>query len=207
MDFFTKLLEQLEAFVTTHLWFAPLAAVLLPFLEAIIPSLPLTVLIGFNMSIMASVYGNVAGTAYTIILSTLGSMAGMVLIFFLIRVTLAPYFARKVEENKYGRMFLNVVEGPNLFAILVILSNPFLPSSILNYALALTKTKFTRYLFLTITSRLVIVTFLVFLGSLFDIQTHPLNILWLFLAYFALLGIWLLWRHFHKIPQEIKPEK
>jgi len=206
LDFLYNFLDKLEAFVITHLWFAPLSAVLLPFLEAIIPSLPLTVLIGFNLSIMASVFGNVAGTAYTILLSTLGSMAGMILIFGLIRMTLAPYFARKVEENKYGRMFLNVVDGPNLFAVLVILSNPFLPSSILNYALALTKTKLSRYLFLTITSRLVIVTFLVFLGSLFDIQTHPLNILWLFLVYFALLGLWLLWRHFCKKKEDIKPE-
>lgn len=206
MKFLYDILEKLETFVTAHMWFAPLSAVLLPFLEAIIPSLPLTVLIGFNLSIMASVYGSVPGTIYTVILSTLGSLAGMILIFGLIRATFAPYFARKVEENKFGKMFLNVVEGPNLFAIFIILSNPFLPSSILNYALALTKTKFSRYLFLTLTSRLVIIVFLVFLGSLFDIQAHPLNILWLFLAYFGLLGIWVLWRRFHKRTDKPNPE-
>jgi uncharacterized membrane protein YdjX (TVP38/TMEM64 family) len=116
-------------------------------------------------------------------------------------VTLAPRFVKKVQENKYGVMFLNVVEGPNLFLILVVLSNPFLPSSILNYALSLTKTKVSRYLFLTLTSRLIIVLFLVFLGSVFDIQNHPINILWLLLVYGFLFLIWYVWYHYGKKKQ------
>ncbi|HQN75075.1 MAG TPA: hypothetical protein PK160_03450, partial [Bacillota bacterium] len=46
---------------------------------------------------------------------------------------------------------------------------------------------------LTISSRLIIIMFLVFLGSMFDIQTHPLNVLWMMLVYFALLGGWILY--------------
>lgn len=193
MNFFTNLWDQFQQFVLNNMWFAPLSALLLPFVEALIPSLPLTILISFNLSIMASAYGTVSGTIYTVLLSTLGSFLGMLLIFGLIRVTLAPYFAKKVEDHKYGKMFLNLVSGPNAFLVLIILSNPFLPSSILNYALSLTKTKVTRYIFLTLTSRLIIILFLVFLGSIFNIQAHPLNILWVLLVYLGMLGIWMIW--------------
>ncbi|MDD4184898.1 MAG: VTT domain-containing protein [Candidatus Izemoplasmatales bacterium] len=195
MKFIEDLLEKLSLFIQNNMWFAPLSAVLLPFVEALIPSLPLTLLIGFNLSIMASAFGNLQGTILTIVLSTLGSFLGMFLVFLLIRATLAPSFARKVEANKYGKMFLDVVRGPNLIPILMVMSNPFLPSSVLNYALSLTRTKTAKYLFLTITSRLIIVLFLVFLGSIFDIQSHPLNILWLFLAYLGIFAIWYVYYH------------
>jgi len=35
--------------------------------------------------------------------------------------------------------------------------------------------------------------FLIFLGSIFDIQSHPLNVLWMMLVYFILLGVWVLY--------------
>jgi len=203
MSFLVNLWNQFQEFVLINMWFAPLSAVLLPFIEALIPSLPLTILISFNVSIMASAYGNVSGTFYTILLSTIGSFLGMLLIFGIIRLTLAQYFAKKVEDHKYGKMFLNLVSGPNAFLVLIILSNPFLPSSILNYALSLTKTKFTRYVFLTLSSRLIIILFLVFLGSIFNIQAHPLNILWVLLVYMGLLGLWLLWTKLLKKKQPL----
>lgn len=193
LNFLYDWLAQFQQFILDHLWFAPLSAVLLPFLEALIPSLPLTILISFNLSIMASSYGTATGTILTILLSTLGSMIGMVGIFFLIRWTLAPYFTKKVQDNKYGKMFLNLVQGPNTFLVLILLSNPFLPSSILNYALSLTNIKVSRYLWLTLVSRLLIVIFLVFLGSIFNIQQHPLNALWVLLVYTLLFFVWGFW--------------
>jgi len=202
MNYFYDLLAKFQDFVLNNLWFAPLSAVLLPFLEALLPSLPLTILISFNLTIMASAYGALPGTLLTIVLSTLGSLLGMILIFFLIRYTLGSYFAKKVETHPYGKKFLNIVEGPNTFLVLMLLSNPFLPSSILNYALSLTKIKISKYLWLTTISRLIIIVFLVFLGSVFDIQSHPFNALWVLITYFALFGLWVLWRKIDKNKKE-----
>lgn len=188
-----------QDFIVNHIWLAPLSTVLLPFIEALIPSLPLTLLVSFNLSIMGSSLGGILGTLLTIVLSTLGSFLGMLLIFIIIRLTLAPYFAKKVQENKYGRKFLHLVEGPDTVLVFLILSNPFLPSSILNYALSLTEIKVSRYILLTLSSRLVIMIFLVFLGSLFNIQNNVLNIIWVFVVYFVLFGLYLLWRkYFYK---------
>lgn len=193
MDFLYDWLELLRDFIQNNIWLAPLFGVVLPFIEALFPSIPLTVLIAFNLGVLSNAFGNVEGTVLTVLLSTLGSFIGMFAIFLLIRVTFAEYFARKVNDNKYGRMFLNIVNGKNVWFVLILLSNPFMPSAILNYALSLTKIKVPKYVFLTLTSRLIIVLFLVFLGSVFDIQSHPLNVLWMMLAYFALLGVWIIY--------------
>jgi len=192
MDFFFDWLNVIRQIIQDNIWLAPLFGVILPFIEAIIPSFPLTVIVAFNLSVFSVAYGSLNGTILTIILSTLGSFLGMFLIFIIIRLTVANYFAKKVKENKFGRIFLNVVEGKNVVVVLMLMSNPFLPSSILNYALSLTKVKVSKYIMLTISSRLIIIMFLVFLGSMFDIQTHPLNVLWMMLVYFALLGGWIL---------------
>jgi len=193
MDLFFEWLNVIRQIIQDNIWLAPLFGVVLPFAEAILPSFPLTVIVAFNLSVFSVAYGTLNGTILTILLSTLGSFLGMFLIFIIIRLTVADYFAKKVKENKFGRIFLNVVEGKNVVVVLMLMSNPFLPSSILNYALSLTKVKVSKYIMLTISSRLIIILFLVFLGSIFDIQTHPLNVLWMMLVYFALLGGWILY--------------
>jgi uncharacterized membrane protein YdjX (TVP38/TMEM64 family) len=193
MDFFFDWLNVIRQIIQDNIWLAPLFGVVLPFAEAILPSFPLTVIVAFNLSVFSVAYGTLNGTILTILLSTFGSFLGMFLIFIIIRLTVADYFAKKVKENKFGRVFLNVVEGKNVVVVLMLMSNPFLPSSILNYALSLTKVKVSKYIMLTISSRLIIILFLVFLGSIFDIQTHPLNVLWMMLVYFALLGGWILY--------------
>lgn len=193
MDLFFEWLNVIRQIIRDNIWLAPLFGVVLPFAEAILPSFPLTVIVAFNLSVFSVAYGTLNGTILTILLSTLGSFLGMFLIFIIIRLTVADYFAKKVKENKFGRIFLNVVEGKNIVVVLMLMSNPFLPSSILNYALSLTKVKVSKYIMLTISSRLIIILFLVFIGSIFDIQTHPLNVLWMMLVYFALLGGWILY--------------
>jgi uncharacterized membrane protein YdjX (TVP38/TMEM64 family) len=193
MNFFYDLLETIRQLIQDNLWLAPLFGVVLPFIEAVIPSIPLTVVVAFNLSIFSTAFGTLEGTLLAISFSVLGSFLGMFLIFLIIRVTVADYFLKKVKKNKYGKIFLNVVEGKNIWVVLMLLSNPFLPSSILNYALSLTKVKISKYIFLTLTSRLIIILFLVFLGSVFNLQNHPLNVLWMMLVYFAMLGLWILY--------------
>ncbi|HOP56769.1 MAG TPA: VTT domain-containing protein [Bacillota bacterium] len=193
MEWLYALLDKFELFISSNVWFAPLSAFILPFIEALIPSLPLSVLVAFNLNIMQQVYGEIVGTGLTVFLSVLGSFAGMFLIFGLIRLTLEPYFARKVQNHKYGKMFLEIAEGSKSVPILLLMSNPFLPSSIINYALSLTKIKTGRYIWLTIVSRFFVMMFLILLGSLFDVQNHLINIVWFTLAYSLLFVLWYIW--------------
>ena len=199
MDFFTDILNRIEIIIQNHIWLAPLFGLLLPFIEAIIPTLPLAIIISFNLSVLGAAFGALEGTILTIALSTLGSFLGMILIYFIIRLTLADYFIKKVQKYRYGHAFLHAVEGKSFWFVLALLSNPFLPSSILNYALSLAKVNVKKYLFLTAVSRLIIMIFMVFLGSVFSLQDNPMNVLWMMLAYFVILGLWLLFlRHRQK---------
>lgn len=187
MKWIYDILEKIQIFIENHLWIAPIFSVLLPFLEAIIPSLPLTAIIALNITVLSTAFGPVSGTFLAVILSTIGSFLGMLLIFAIIRKTLSRKFVEKVEKSEHGKWFIDIVESGNTGLMLTILSNPLLPSSILNYAISLTNIKVKKYVFLTLTSRIIIILFLVFLGSLFDIQAKPLNILWVMLVYSGII--------------------
>jgi uncharacterized membrane protein YdjX (TVP38/TMEM64 family) len=187
MDWIYELLNQISNYINENLWIAPLFGVLLPFVEAIIPSLPLTAIVALNVSVLSAAFGAGSGTVLAIILSTLGSFLGMFLIFIIIRKTISQKFIQKVEQNQYGKWFVNIAESGNTGIMLTILSNPLLPSSILNYAISLTNIKVRKYIFLMLTSRIIIVLFLVFLSSIFDIQSRPLNILWVMLVYSGII--------------------
>jgi len=190
MGWIYELLENIRIFIENHIWIAPLFSILLPFVEAIVPSLPLTAIIALNISVLSTAYGATLGTFLAVVLSAIGSSLGMILIFFVIRKTLSKKFAKKVEESNHGKWFINIVETGNTGLMLTILSNPLLPSSILNYAISLTNIKVRKYIFLTVISRIIIVLFLVFLGSIFDIQSKPLNILWVMLTYSIIILIY-----------------
>ena len=204
MEWIYNLLDNISIFIGDNLWIAPLFSVLLPFIEAIIPSLPLTAIIAINISALSAAYGAITGTILAVILSTLGSFLGMFLVFFIIRKTLSQKFIDRVEENQYGRWFINIVEKGNTGLMLTILSNPLLPSSILNYAISLTNIKVKKYIFLTLTSRIIIVIFLTFLGSIFYIQNNPLNILWVMLVYTGIILLYGLIVRYRNIKKDTK---
>lgn len=190
MKWIYDLLDKIQIFIENHLWIAPLFSVLLPFLEAIVPSLPLTAIIALNITVLSAAFGATTGTFLAVLLSTLGSFLGMLLIFIIIRKTISKKFVKKVEESEHGKWFIDIVETGNTGLMLTILSNPLLPSSILNYALSLTNIKVKKYVFLTLTSRIIIILFLTFLGSIFDIQDKPLNILWVMLVYSGIILVY-----------------
>ncbi|HRY78644.1 MAG TPA: VTT domain-containing protein, partial [Candidatus Izemoplasmatales bacterium] len=119
----------------------------------------------------------------TILLTVLGSFSGMFLIFLGIRATFSRRFIDKVQAHPFGRKFLSIVQGDRIWLVLMLLCNPFLPSSIMNYAISLTPIKIPKYVGLTLGSRVVTISFLIFLGSLFNLQEHPLNVIWLMLVY------------------------
>jgi len=189
MEVFNSLIDNYQVFISENSWLAIFAAFLLPFIEAIIPTLPLGAIVGINLGVMSQTFGPTAGIVFTIILSVVGSFSGMFMIFLIIRKTLADNFSAKVEKNEMGKKFLDIAQGKNVGLMLVFLANPFMPSSIFNYALSFTKIKTRTYIWMNFLSRFVIMVFFVFLGSLFDIQNHPINVIWLSIAYAAVFAL------------------
>lgn len=196
MDYLYHLVDLYHAFLDANAWIVPLAAFLLPIVEALVPTLPLTALVTVNLTAMSAAYGPAAGTILTIVLSVLGSFSGMFGIFLVIRKTFGERYLAKIEQSPFGRKFANVAAAGNTGLLLTLLCNPILPSSLMNYALSFTNIRIPRYVLLTGVSRIVIIVLIVFLGSVFNVQEHPLNVLWILLGYGILFLFGLLYKKF-----------
>jgi uncharacterized membrane protein YdjX (TVP38/TMEM64 family) len=183
MAWFDEAFRTMADWVAAHGWLAPFLAFGLPFLEAVLPSLPLTLIVGFLLGILSAAYGSLAGTAATILIASFGSAFGMILIFALIRKTITPSLSKTLPKHPVAERFLKAVDDKQSWMVFAFLANPFLPSSILNYLLALSPMSVKKYAILTASSRIVVIASLVFLGSLFQIQEHPWKLLWMVLFY------------------------
>lgn len=189
MAWFEEAFRIMASWIAAYGWLAPFLAFGLPFLEATLPSLPLTLIIGFLLSTLSTAYGVMAGTVSTILLASLGSAFGMILIFFVIRKSITPTLVQKIPKHPSIHRFLLAVDAKQAWVVFMFLANPFLPSSILNYLLALSPMQTRKYVILTTTSRIVVITSLVFLGSVFRIQEQPWNLLWMMLFYGAVFTL------------------
>jgi uncharacterized membrane protein YdjX (TVP38/TMEM64 family) len=187
MIFLNQWMAIFERWTNEHAWLAPLLVFFLPFLEAILPSLPLTLIVGFSLGMLSILYGATWGIVLTIVLSTLGSFFGMFLIFLLIRKIIKPAIASRPMKHPIGIRFIKIVNEQNNLVLFSFLANPFFPSSILNYILSSSAMKPGRYIALTFLSRWFVIVSLVFLGSIFNVQEHPWNILWMSLFYSGIL--------------------
>ena len=165
-------------------------AVFLPMLESFLPALPLVVIISFNIGIIQYVVGSTASVYFGIIISAVGSVLGSFLVFLIIRSTFGKLLQVKLSQNsKVVHAMDWLKERSNIFIILV-LSNPYTPAAIFNYAMAITKISVKRYFFITLISKTIVVILLAIMGFIFKVQDNILAIGWVILVY---LGIYIIY--------------
>ena len=109
--------------------------------------------------------------------------------FLLIRDLIGRRFREKIKKKeKIEKAIVWIENRSNTFMILF-LSNPYVPTSIFNYAMALTKYSVKKYLIITVVSRTICVLLLGILGMVFDIGNDIKSILWLTLTYVGIYAI------------------
>ncbi|MFA6611335.1 MAG: VTT domain-containing protein, partial [Bacilli bacterium] len=114
-----------------------LIALLLPILEAILPFLPLVFIVNYNIVMFNAVFSFAGNWILALLVSALGAIIGAVLIFFLLKYSLGKWFRKKVEKNEKVVKAMEWINKVNTSYLIIIMSNPYTPTSIFNYAMAL----------------------------------------------------------------------
>lgn len=121
------------------------AAIGLPFLETLMPFLPLFLMIAFN--ILA--YGTLLGYLYTYI----GTVLGTITIFIFMRYISTREYKNAKKRKPRIEKALHWIENTHPILHIMVLSIPFSPTFMINYSMGLTKMKFSRFLIITALSR------------------------------------------------------
>lgn len=149
-------LEEIKDLLERYSQLGPLPGILLPFLEAFLPILPLIVFVVAN----ASAYGMWLGFLY----SWIGVCSGSLLVFLLARKLGTRYEKRIRRRFPQSEKFFGWVERKGFTPIFLLSCFPFSPSVLVNIASGLSKVPLHTFLTAILLGKAVMIFTLSFLG-------------------------------------------
>ncbi|WP_372632996.1 TVP38/TMEM64 family protein [Cohnella sp.] len=153
-------LEEIKELLHRYSQFGPLPGILLPFLEALLPVLPLVVFVVAN----AAAYGMWLGFLYSWIGVTLGAL----LVFSLARRFGNRYGARIRARFPKSEKFFAYIERKGFTPIFILACFPFSPSALVNIASGMSRIPFHTFMTAIGLGKAVMIFILSFLGH--DLQ-------------------------------------
>ncbi|TFJ93553.1 TVP38/TMEM64 family protein [Lentibacillus salicampi] len=160
-EFIRHLLSEYESL-------GPLPGVLLPFIEAFLPFLPLVVFVLAN----AAAYGLWEG----FILSWAGACAGAILVFLLIRRLGDKRFFKAIRRNKQVLQVTGWVERHGFGPLFLLMCFPFSPSSVINIVSGLSKISTQQFILAVLMGKTVMIFSIAFIGSsIFEFAKNPVR--------------------------------
>lgn len=160
--------ETLSNLTNDYRALGPLFGILLPFLEAFLPFLPLVVFIVANV--------NAYGMLFGFLLSWLGSVVGAYTVFLVIRKYGRARVLGFITRHEKIQKLIFWVERNGFGPLFLLICFPFTPSALVNIVAGLSNMKKTTYLWTIILGKLIMILFVSFIGS--DIKaliTQPLR--------------------------------
>lgn len=177
-DFFT--VENIENLAAHYRTLGPLIGILLPFVEAFLPFLPLVVIVVAN----ASSYGLWIG----FLLSWIGTVLGSYVVFLLARrFGRHPRLQRFIGKEKVQKL-IKWVDMRGISPLFILLCFPFTPSVIVNIVAGLSNLKKKYYLIVVLVGKFIMIASMSVLGyDLRALLTDPVKLI------LAGVGVFLLW--------------
>lgn len=173
LDYITGFLDKYESL-------GPLPGLLLPFIEAFLPFLPLVVFVLAN----SVAYGLVKGFFYSWIGSSLGSIS----VFYLVRKYGHKKILQKVKNNKQVAHVTNWVDRRGFSLIFLLLCFPFSPSAVINIVAGLSKINFFKFSLAVIMGKAVMIFSIAYIGSsIMEFADNPMK------TVYVCIGISLFW--------------
>lgn len=161
---FEKVIELLEKYESL----GPLPGILLPFIEALLPFLPLFVFVMAN----SAAYGLLKGFIY----SWIGASLGAICVFLAVRKLSDWKYIAKLKENKQVIKVTEWVERKGFSLLFVLLCFPFSPSAVINIVAALSSISLKRFVLAVILGKSVMIFSLAYVGvSIFEFAKNPLK--------------------------------
>ena len=158
----------------------PLIGLLLPFLEAFLPFLPLVVFVVAN----ASAFGLWLG----FLLSWIGSVAGSYVVFLIVRHFGKHPKLRFLTSGKKVQRLIQWVDMNGISPLFVLLCFPFTPSVLVNMVAGLSNIRKEFYLIVLLAGKFVMILGMSVLG--YDLKALLTNPVRLVIAAIAIVILW-----------------
>lgn len=172
-------IEEIEKYYRT---LGPLVGILLPFIEAFLPFLPLFVIVVANV--------NAFGLFWGFIISWIGTILGSYAVFLIVRKYGQHPRLHFFTQRKRIKKLIKWVDMNGLSPLFVLLCFPFTPSVLVNIVAGLSHIHRHFYLLAVIIGKLVMIFSMSFVGQ--DITELLHNPVKLILSVIAIFLLWVL---------------
>jgi len=152
-DLFDKVFDILDKYEQL----GPLPGIFLPFIEALLPFLPLFVFVIAN----SLAYGLLKGFIY----SWIGSVLGSITVFLVIRKLGNKRIFQKIRKNKTVLQVTNWVEYHGFGPLFILLCFPFSPSSVINVVAGISKVSKLQFFLAVILGKSIMIFSMAYVGS------------------------------------------
>jgi uncharacterized membrane protein YdjX (TVP38/TMEM64 family) len=175
----------------------PLPGILLPFIEAFLPFLPLIVFVVAN----GAAYGLLKGFLY----SWIGTSLGSILVFLIIRQLGDRRIFKAIRRNKQVHKVTDWLERHGFGPLFLLLCFPFSPSSVINIVAALSKISKQQFILAVLLGKSVMIFSLAYVGS--SIVSFAKNPVRTIIVGICIGLFWLLGKYIEKRLQKRASEK
>ncbi|SHG74144.1 TVP38/TMEM64 family protein [Ornithinibacillus halophilus] len=152
-----KLDEYIMQLLSEYESLGPLPGILLPFIEAFLPFLPLVVFVMAN----GAAYGLLEG----FLLSWAGSSLGAILVFLIIRNLGDRKIFVVIRRNKQVKKVTAWLERHGFGPLFLLMCFPFSPSSVINVVSGLSKISIQQFILAVLLGKSVMIFSITFIGS------------------------------------------
>lgn len=160
-DYIMELLNNYESL-------GPLPGILLPFIEAFLPFLPLIVFVLAN----GAAYGLLKGFLF----SWIGSSLGSIFVFLIIRKLGNKRIFKAISKNKQVDKVTSWLARHGFGPLFLLLCFPFSPSSVINVVAGLSKISTQQFILAVLLGKSVMIFSIAYIGSsIFEFAKHPVR--------------------------------
>lgn len=152
---FEKLLDQeyLREIINSYWYLGPLIGIGLPFIESLLPVLPLVAIVTLNIY----VFGPVLGFTF----SYIGNVVGSFIVYSAFR-----YFFKNTDATKFKKV--KFMKEEKLIPLMLIYCFPFTPSSIINATCGFLKFDRDKFIAALVIGKIIMLILLTAVGSTFS---------------------------------------
>lgn len=163
-ELFEKVFEILDKYEQL----GPLPGMFLPFIEALLPFLPLFVFVIAN----SLAYGLFKGFIY----SWIGSVLGSITVFLIIRKLGNKQFVIKIKNNKSVLKVTDWVEAHGFGPLFILLCFPFSPSSVINVVAGISRVSKLQFFLAVILGKSIMIFSMAYVGtSVTEFAKNPIR--------------------------------
>jgi len=163
-----EFLEYILDFLEKYKNLGPLPGILLPFIEAFFPFLPLFVFVLAN----GAAYGLLKGFLY----SWIGASLGSICVSNIVRRLGHKSFIQKIKKNKQVKWVTSWVEKRGFGLLFILLCFPFTPSALIDVVAGLSRLKMKTYMLAVLLGKAVMIFSIAYVGSsIVEFAKNPLK--------------------------------